>query len=279
MKRYFEFIGKDAKTGVESSKFWEVWVEDKTLRTRYGKIDANGQTTLKSFGSKADAEAAQAKAITEKTKKGYIEKSADVSVVSPTKTTSSTSRAENPEVTAAKKLFTKWAKKYKPVALVNLELEELPEGLSDNLVWSLCDFGDSCCLTPGFSPTDDSSRIPVFGYVVTSVPFAEGDKYDSVTTELTVYCETCDAEGTVDDEECPDCEGEGESNIYVGLTGESSLNISTQEELDKYIEGSPTKLADSHKAPSSAGAKFCSECGSKREPITAKFCSECGSSY
>lgn len=277
MKRYFEFIGKDAKTGVESSKFWEIWVEGTTLRTRYGKIGAEGQTTLKSFGSIADAEAAQAKAITEKTKKGYVEKSPETSVVSPTKSTSLTSRAENPEVTAAKKLFTKWAKKYKPVALVDVELDELPEGLSNNLVWSLCDFGDSCSLIPGFSPSDDSSRVPVFGHVITSVSYTEEDENDSVTTEINVYCETCDAEGTVGDEECPDCNGQGQE--YVGVTGEFPLVISTQEELENFISSSTPKKSKSKKVATPTGAKFCSDCGSKREPATAKFCSECGSSF
>ena len=45
MKRYFEFV--DAK----SSKFWEVWIEGTTMFTRFGKIGANGQTTVKEFPS------------------------------------------------------------------------------------------------------------------------------------------------------------------------------------------------------------------------------------
>jgi predicted DNA-binding WGR domain protein len=278
MKRYFEFIGKDAKTKVESSKFWEVWVDDTTLRTRYGKIGANGQTTLKSFGSKAEAEAAEVKAIAEKTKKGYVEKGGEASKVSESKSTSSISQDENAEVIAAKKLFTKWAKKYKPVAFVNVELDELPDGISDNLVWSLSDFGDSCSLISGFSPTDYSSRIPVLGHVITSVPFEDGNEYDSVTTELTIYCEACDAEGTLDDEDCPHCEGDG--NLYVDTAGEYPLIISTQEELDSFLAAATPQRAHSPKGTSSGNAaKFCSECGSKREPISAKFCSECGSSF
>lgn len=73
MKRYFEFIGSDGKTDIEHFKFWEIWVDGATLRSRYGKIGSNGQTTLKSFDSASDAEAALTKAVEEKIKKGYIE--------------------------------------------------------------------------------------------------------------------------------------------------------------------------------------------------------------
>ena len=69
MKRYFEFV--DAK----SSKFWEVWVEDSTVYTRFGKIGANGQTTVKEFPSTAAAQAALEKSVAEKLKKGYTEAS------------------------------------------------------------------------------------------------------------------------------------------------------------------------------------------------------------
>lgn len=51
-KRYFEFHGAADKRGTtSSSKFWEVWVEDSTLYTRFGKIGATGQTTVKEFPS------------------------------------------------------------------------------------------------------------------------------------------------------------------------------------------------------------------------------------
>ena len=40
-KRYFEF------SEGTSNKFWEVWVEGTKFLTRYGKIVASGQTTVK----------------------------------------------------------------------------------------------------------------------------------------------------------------------------------------------------------------------------------------
>ena len=75
MKRYLEFVGQDSSRGVEnSSKFWEAWVEAETLHTRFGKIGATGQTTIKAFPSPTEAELALDKAVTAKVKKGYVEK-------------------------------------------------------------------------------------------------------------------------------------------------------------------------------------------------------------
>lgn len=77
MKRYFEFVGEDSSRGfAQSAKFWEVWVEDSTLYTRFGKIGANGQTTMKDFPSPNEAVVALDKAVVAKVKKGYQESAA-----------------------------------------------------------------------------------------------------------------------------------------------------------------------------------------------------------
>ena len=68
-RRYFEFVEGT------SSKFWEVWVEGNELRTRYGKIGAAGQTTVKDEGSAEGAQKLHDKLVREKTGKGYAEKS------------------------------------------------------------------------------------------------------------------------------------------------------------------------------------------------------------
>jgi uncharacterized protein (TIGR02996 family) len=65
--RYFEF------SEGSSNKFWEVSIDGTTVRTRYGKIGAKGQLTVKEFGSKGDAQKERDKLIAEKTKKGYAE--------------------------------------------------------------------------------------------------------------------------------------------------------------------------------------------------------------
>jgi uncharacterized protein (TIGR02996 family) len=65
--RRFEFVEGS------SSKFWEVIVEGKSCKTRFGKIGASGQESKKDFGSAADAQKEADKLVTEKTKKGYVE--------------------------------------------------------------------------------------------------------------------------------------------------------------------------------------------------------------
>lgn len=65
--KYLEFISDS------SSKFWEVTVTGKKMVTRYGKVGTDGQTIVKEFSSKQEAEAAADKASAEKIKKGYAE--------------------------------------------------------------------------------------------------------------------------------------------------------------------------------------------------------------
>jgi uncharacterized protein (TIGR02996 family) len=67
-KRYFEF------SEGTSNKFWEVWVEGTKVLTRYGKIGAAGQTTVKDEGSPDGAQKLHDKLVREKTGKGYQEK-------------------------------------------------------------------------------------------------------------------------------------------------------------------------------------------------------------
>jgi len=68
MKRYFEFVEGT------SSKFWEIWREDTKVFTRYGKIGAAGQTTIKDEGGEEKAQKLYDKLVKEKTGKGYVEK-------------------------------------------------------------------------------------------------------------------------------------------------------------------------------------------------------------
>jgi DNA ligase-1 len=66
-RRYFEF-----EEGT-SSKFWEIKISGNEVTTRYGRIGANGQTTVKTFADNAAAERFADKLIEEKTDKGYQE--------------------------------------------------------------------------------------------------------------------------------------------------------------------------------------------------------------
>jgi predicted DNA-binding WGR domain protein len=81
-----------------SSKFWEIELAAKSFTCRFGKLGANGQTTLKTFGSDAEAKAAYDKLIAEKTKKGYElagkpAKSAKTVKAAPSKTVKSATPA------------------------------------------------------------------------------------------------------------------------------------------------------------------------------------------
>ena len=65
--RRFEYIyGK-------SNKFWEISVLGKEVTVRFGRIDTQGQTQVKSFADEAAAAKHAEKLIKEKTAKGYRE--------------------------------------------------------------------------------------------------------------------------------------------------------------------------------------------------------------
>lgn len=66
--RYFEFVEGS------SSKFWEIELDGTSFTTRYGKIGTDGQTSLKEWDSEAKAQKEYDKLVTEKVKKGYVEK-------------------------------------------------------------------------------------------------------------------------------------------------------------------------------------------------------------
>jgi predicted DNA-binding WGR domain protein len=74
MKRYFEFVGADSsRASGQAEKFWEISLSKSEITVRFGKIGANGQTTLKSFPDSASAASEAEKLIAEKLKKGYVE--------------------------------------------------------------------------------------------------------------------------------------------------------------------------------------------------------------
>lgn len=66
-KRMFQCVND------KSCKFWEVWVDDSSLFTRYGKIGVAGQITEKQYDSEDEANLQAEKIIVSKIKKGYLE--------------------------------------------------------------------------------------------------------------------------------------------------------------------------------------------------------------
>ena len=269
MKRYFEFVGSDGKTAIDHSKFWEVWVDGLTLRTRYGKIGANGQTTVKSFTTESDAEVAQVKAIAEKTKKGYVEKT---EVAETSNVMAGGVDADDAEVAAAKAVFQRWVAQYTPVAYINFVLKDLPDGISEEYIWSEAYSDDYSYLMKGFS---ESSQV--LGYYVTTVSIEDMTEWENITTEITRYCLTCEGVGEIDDEMCATCEGAG--TFYIETNEFELPIISNPKELDAFLRKSvPSGIAADAKN-SAPIVNFCSECGTRRGSPTAKFCGECGTSF
>jgi predicted DNA-binding WGR domain protein len=57
-----------------SSKFWEIKLDGSSFQTRYGRIGADGNVTLKEFDSPDKAKKEYDKLVAEKVKKGYLKK-------------------------------------------------------------------------------------------------------------------------------------------------------------------------------------------------------------
>lgn len=57
-----------------SNKFWEVWTDRSTVKTRYGKIGAAGQTSARKTAGPIEADELRDKLVAEKLRKGYVEK-------------------------------------------------------------------------------------------------------------------------------------------------------------------------------------------------------------
>ncbi len=54
-----------------SNKFWEVKLEGNAVITTYGRIGTDGQSTMKEYGSPAEAKKEHDKLVASKVKKGY----------------------------------------------------------------------------------------------------------------------------------------------------------------------------------------------------------------
>jgi predicted DNA-binding WGR domain protein len=66
--RYFEFMGDG------SQKFWEITLSGNSFAVRFGRIGTAGQTQTKSFADEARARREMEALVTEKLKKGYVER-------------------------------------------------------------------------------------------------------------------------------------------------------------------------------------------------------------
>ncbi len=80
---YIRVMARLTCTEGGSSKFWEGWVEGRTLFVRFGKIGTDGQTREKKLATPAAAAAELAKVSAEKRKKGYVEAGAKKAAAKP----------------------------------------------------------------------------------------------------------------------------------------------------------------------------------------------------
>lgn len=177
----------------------------------------------------------------------------------------------DPEVISATSVFNRWCEAFVPVAYIAFELEEIPSGISNEFIWSEHSGAENDFLTPGFEPFAQD-RDPATSYVITSVPFSDEDNNEFITTRIQRFCEECEGEGIVDDEECPGCDGDGDQNYEI--PSNYPLIIYTQEELDAYT----STYSSTPSGASASAARFCTSCGSAR-PDGAKFCVSCGEKF
>lgn len=87
-----------------SHKFWEITLEDRSFTTRYGKVGADGQSTVKSWSSPAEAKREYDKLVASKVKKGYelVEDEGDESDEGASAAAGAAAKtATNPELEAA----------------------------------------------------------------------------------------------------------------------------------------------------------------------------------
>lgn len=370
MKRYFEFIGSDGKTGVEHSKFWEIWVDGTTLRIRYGKIGANGQTTLKSFESVKDAEAAEAKAIAEKIKKGYSEpKDSKINrstkevkskpnkklkdVPSAPKTPKSKPESSTLSVEISKAAGLTSGESLKDFSTATQVVKALLSALTLNENFSICyfqlqDVGDQDFVYENLSigyflgedfveETGTFSDVERFHEFMFSL-LSNTCELNSVHVDTDEYKEGARSTCLPDEIDWEYPPTVFQFNYFSRLTGlqfmseaswlsEASRQAETVNvkdnfhkdllqfiswgveqleilfscdheieglisctkceaslwDFEKYKDVCPIPLIRVSEAndvkPESSFVKFCPECGTKREPITAKFCPECGKAF
>jgi predicted DNA-binding WGR domain protein len=223
MKRYLEFIGADSsRASGQAEKFWEITVAESEIRVRFGKVGANGQTTLKSFPDAAAASREAEKLVKEKMKKGYLEvQSAGESgkiapgAVNLDETAFGELTADQRKVMAAfaEELFD--VVSTYGISPLNVEEDDLDEDdIASNRVWSIVEY--YAVGNAGIAGVEDDSyktdamlapgyEEGAFAHHVAEKPYSEEQplKANPYTT-LFFVCSACDSAG------CDECDGSGE---------------------------------------------------------------------
>jgi predicted DNA-binding WGR domain protein len=181
VKRYFEFIGADAsRVSGQAEKFWEITVTDSEIRVRFGKVGANGQTTVKTLPDGPSAIREAERLVVEKLKKGYseIRGDSDNESVIRAETKASVSKKKGQHLDEngildveslssdeilkvrdeiqdfVNNRFQDWEKRYGPFEFLSADdmgrdaLEKRLDGISDNLIWADANYWDGSSETP-----------------------------------------------------------------------------------------------------------------------------------
>jgi uncharacterized protein (TIGR02996 family) len=180
-----------------SNKFWEITLTGKSFTTTYGKIGTAGQTTIKSFGSDAEAKKEADKITAEKVKKGYAlaegTPASGVKAAAPAKAATPAKAAPAPAATPAP------AAKPAAAAKPGARYFEFNEGTS-NKFWEVSLDGNSVRTRYGKIGTPGQQTIKDFS----SKPDAQKE-LDKLVAEKTKkgYAETAAGGGAAKAESAP----------------------------------------------------------------------------
>lgn len=285
-KRYFEFHGADAKRGTTtSSKFWEVWIDGSTLYTRFGKIGANGQTTVKEFPTPEKAEAALEKAAAEKTKKGYIDGSARETLANretqgdlvklfdvfeiPGNFGLRNFEMSKEDAETIRLLAFEFAD-WKDTFEIENEFEDdefdAVEVIDAEFVWSVCN-SDNSYLVAGRLEPDFESDTTVMSWITTKRKWhVEGE--NGPTTDYWLGCIRCEEAGSHNERVCQNCAGNGGNDVDLSFPLVKSRE---RPSAPAHLVKNKTSAEPDY----DPGGGQCNSC-SKQLPIGAKFCSSCG---
>lgn len=283
MKRHLEYVGENnANQSGIASKFWEAWVQDDSLFTRFGKIGASsGQTTVKTFASSEEAEKALDKAVKEKLRKGYVEVSPRTHLDGDAeKMPDAPNAPREPETLAALAAYMSWEKSYRPKYWVDMPLESQPKGWDEKFVWTFSDnFENGEFVFPGFESYSEASQMPVQGYFLTEVPFS-GEEVEYIDLSVPQDCSVCLGEGFVDEEPCAGCDGDGYLLIELyaepGTVLHDIIGIDDASHLPKSWPNPTKSETDGDSSPQAKQARFCSQCGNRFTEDSQRFCVQCG---
>lgn len=260
MKRYFEFIGADAsRASGQAEKFWEITLAGPEIRVRFGKVGANGQTTLKSFPDELTAIREAEKLIAEKLKKGYSEPAentskgaVDQAVPKVSDQTSFDHHMNESGILEVENLsadeilrvceqvqafvnnrFADWEKKYGPFEILATgdigrdELEARLGGIPDDLIWADANYWDGSTETPvsGLEVSVNGyARLPGRSHYASA---SEADDFYIATVPWVGDPYQFDPVYTFMQFSCVFCDGNGErdDDECPGCDGEGSMEF------------------------------------------------------